>query len=64
MTGKLLTEHHLEVLRLKGGHTGLSESKFTCQNATLLEITCRGSFSEMIVPIIVDTIYHFVWVVV
>ena len=26
MTVKLLTEHHLEFLRLKGGCTGLSES--------------------------------------
>ena len=25
MTVKLLTEHHLEFLRLKGGYTGLSE---------------------------------------
>ena len=31
----LLTEHHLEFLSLGGGCTGLS-----CQNATLLEITC------------------------
>ena len=41
MTVKLLTEHHLEFLSL-GGCTGPSES--TCQNATLFEITCRGSF--------------------
>ena len=26
MTVKLLTEHHLELLSLKGGYTGLSES--------------------------------------
>ena len=37
---KLLTEHHLEFLSLKGGCTGWSES---IQNATLLEITCHGS---------------------
>ena len=43
MTGKLLllTKHYLEFRSLKGGSTDLSES--TCQNATLLEITCRGS---------------------
>ena len=28
MSVKLLTEHHLEFLSLKGGYTGLSESKF------------------------------------
>ena len=37
MTVELLNEHHLEFLSLKRGCTGLSE------NATLLEITCRGS---------------------
>ena len=37
---KLLTERHLEFLSLKGGCTGSSESIL---NATLLEITCRGS---------------------
>ena len=40
---KLLTEHHLEFLGLKGCCTGLSES-YTCQNATLFEITCCGSY--------------------
>ena len=35
MNVMLLTEHHLEFLSLKGG--------CTCQNATLLEITCHGS---------------------
>ena len=38
---KLLTEHDLEFLSLKGGCRGSSES--TRQNATLLEITCTGS---------------------
>ena len=37
MTVKLLTEHPLEFLSLKGGCTGSSEY------ATLLEITCRSS---------------------
>ena len=36
MTVKLLTEHHLEFQSLIGG--------CTCQNVTLLEITCHGSF--------------------
>ena len=35
MIGKLLTEHHLEFLSLKGG--------YTYQNVTLLEISCHGS---------------------
>ena len=38
---KQLTENHLEFLSLKGGCRGSYES--ICQNATLLEITCRGS---------------------
>ena len=38
MTVKLLAEHHFEFLRLKGGRV------YTCQNATLLEISCTGSF--------------------
>ena len=42
MTVKLLTEQHLEFTSLSGGCTGLSES-YTCQNATLFEITFRGS---------------------
>ena len=44
MNVKLLTEHHLEVLSLKGGCTGSSES--IRQNATLLEISCRGSITK------------------
>ena len=43
MTVKLLTDDHLEFLTLKGGCTGSSESTL-CQNATLLEITCHGSY--------------------
>ena len=42
MTVKLLTEHHLEFLSLKGGRTGSSEAKI-CQNTTLLELTCHDS---------------------
>ena len=44
MTVKLLTEHHLGLLSLKGGCTGSSESTLV-QNATLLEITCHGSYA-------------------
>ena len=40
MTIKLLTEHHLEFLSLKGGCTGSSE--FT--HVKMLEITCCGSY--------------------
>ena len=36
MIVRLLTEHHFEFLSLKGG--------YTCQNATLLDISCTGSF--------------------
>ena len=42
MIVKLLTEHHLEFLSLKGGCMDLSRV-YTCQNATLLEISCTGS---------------------
>ena len=41
MIVRLLTEHYLEFLSLKGGCRGSSES--TCKNVTLLEITCHGS---------------------
>ena len=41
MTVKLLIEQHLVFLCLIVGCTG---SVYTCQNATLLEITCRGTF--------------------
>ena len=44
MIFKLLTEHHLEFLSLKEGCKCSSESTQSCQNVTLLEITCHGSF--------------------
>ena len=44
MIVKLLTEHHLGLLSLKGGCRGSSEFTHVCQNATLLEISCHGSF--------------------
>ena len=43
MTVRLLIKHHLEFLSLKGGCTGWSGSTLSCQNATLLEITCHGT---------------------
>ena len=45
MTVKLLNIHHLEFLTFKVDCTGLSEN--TCQNSTLLEITCHGSNMKM-----------------
>ena len=45
MIVKLLTEHLLEVLSLKGGCTGLSESTLV----KMLEITCHGSFIILVV---------------
>ena len=42
MIFKLLTEHHLEFLSLKGGWRGWSEST-RVKNATVFEITCHGS---------------------
>ena len=43
MSVKLLTEHNLEFLSLKEA-VEARLSLYTCQNATLLEITCRGSY--------------------
>ena len=45
---KLLAEHHLEFLISKGGYTGWSESTLA-KNATVLEISCRGSFYQRFV---------------
>ena len=42
MSVKLLTEHHLEYLSLKGDCRGSFESTL-CQNVKLLEISCHGS---------------------
>ena len=46
---KLLTEQNLVFLSLIGGYTG-SSWVYTCQNATLFEITCRGSFQVKLSP--------------
>ena len=43
MSVKLLSEHRLMFLNLKGGCIGSSES--TLANVTLLEITCHGSYA-------------------
>ena len=45
MIVQLLTEHHLVFLSLKRGCGGSSD--YTCQNATLLEITCCGSIMKL-----------------
>ena len=42
MIVKLLTEHRLEFFKFKGRLHRLV-GVYTCQNATLLEITCHGS---------------------
>ena len=42
---RLLTEHHLEFLSLKEGCKGSPE--YTCQNATLLEITCHAHMLKL-----------------
>ena len=56
MSVKLLTEYHLESLRLKGGCIGSSDS--THQNATLLQITCGGSYAEYVI----NNSTHFVYI--
>ena len=63
LTVKLLTEHNLKILSLKRGCTGSSESGvrvYTCQNATLLEITCQGSFNPVYVAFLFTKRCHFV----
>ena len=42
MIAKLLTEHHLEILFAKKETEEIGRV-YTCQNATLLEISCTGS---------------------
>ena len=44
MIVKLLTEHHLEFLSLKGGCRGSSVSTLV----KLLEISCHGSFDSFV----------------
>ena len=41
MIVKLLTEHHLEFLSLKGGYRGSFETTLV----KLFEVSCRGSYS-------------------
>ena len=52
MSVKQLTENDLEFLSLTGGCTGSSFN--TCQNATLLEIACRGSYIKYIYSVSFD----------
>ena len=47
MSVNLPTKHHLESVSLKGDCTGSSESTIV-KNATLLEITCRGSYPSIV----------------
>ena len=47
MIVKLLTEHHLEFLSLKGGCRGSPEP--ICQIVKLLEISCCGSYNIYLV---------------
>ena len=48
MSVKLLKEHHLEFLSLKGGCSGTSESVHV---KMLLEITCHGLYDKKIFTI-------------
>ena len=50
MSFKLPAEHSLEFLSLKGSCTGSSESTIV-KNATLLEITCHGSYCVYLIKI-------------
>ena len=47
MNVKLLTEHYLEFISLKGG--------CTCQNAILLEITCFSSYHKRVIILILQS---------
>ena len=55
MIVKLLTEHYLELLSLKGGCSqGLQRlvRVYTCQNVKLFEISCHGSISNIYIKYI------------
>ena len=53
---KLLIEWHLEFLSFKGGYIGLN-GVYTSQNATVLEITCRGSIIFFSLQVSIDPVY-------
>ena len=55
MVVKLLTEHHLEFLSLKGGYRGSSKST----HVKLLEISCTGSYDSQLVCEIVCSVHQF-----
>ena len=48
MSVKLLTEHHLEFLSLTGLEASQTRLSLHLSNATLLEITCQGSYHSEI----------------
>ena len=54
---KLLTEHHLEFLSLKGGCT--DSSKYTLVKNTMLEITCHDLYnSDILCDIVILSLYQ------
>ena len=55
MVVKLMTEHHLEFLSLKGGCRGLSESTLV----KMLEILCHGSLIKIYV-----FVFLYVWLII
>ena len=61
MIVKLLAEHHLEFLSLKGGCRG-SSRVYACQNVKLLEISCRGInkrfISNTLLSRVLPTVLH------
>ena len=61
MNIKLLTEHHLEFLSLKGGCTGSSES-ILVKNATLLESSCRCSYVLTLLNVKIQISHNCDWV--
>ena len=51
MTVELLTEHHLEILNLKGGYTGSSESTFVKCHIVgnhMSRLMCSGRNKQMV----------------
>ena len=67
LTVKLLTEHHLEFISLKGGCTGslsLHLSKYHIVGSHVLEITCHGSFVHEGLKMMTDGSYVSLYVIV
>ena len=62
MSLKLLIEHHLEFLSLNGGYVQAHLSLYTCQNATLFEITCHGLIiSYHVLGVLKNPIHNSLW---